>query len=164
MQLAAFPAGDGLHVENEAAHRDIFCDPRMRSDFLALLPCVFLGVLIGEEAHWSRRSISSRSAQLRVQLLICECREPAIGVVEKQYLCGSEYTGGKDKLTENIFCDRGSAGSDNVEICVRQTQDSREICEPWIHAGYNCDFGGRTFPSVGLYILHNCGLLLTPYR
>jgi len=30
----------------------------VRSDFLDLLPGIFLGVLIGEEAHWSRLSIS----------------------------------------------------------------------------------------------------------
>src|SRR5258708_1053821 len=75
----------------------------MRPDFLDLLPGILLGVLIGEEAHWSRRSISSRSAQLRVQLVICECREPAAGVIEKQYLCGSEYTIGNNKFPENIL-------------------------------------------------------------
>src|SRR5580658_4654198 len=99
----------------------------MRFDFLDLLPGIFLRVLIREEAHRGRRSITGRSAQLRVQLVVCKCRKPAAGVVEKQYLFGSEYTGGNDKPTENIFCYRGSAGSDNVEISVRQTQDSREI-------------------------------------
>ncbi len=85
------------------------------------------GVIIGEKAHWSRRSISGRSAQLRVQLVICECREPAAGVVEKEYLCRSEYTVGNNDFRENIFCYRGSAGSDNVYIGARQTQDSREV-------------------------------------
>src|SRR3984885_16201163 len=99
----------------------------MRPDFLDLLPGILLGVLIGKEAHWSRRSISGRSAQLCVQLLICECREPAAGVVEKQYLRGSQYTGGNNKLTENIFCYCGSPGSDHVEIRLRQTQDSSEV-------------------------------------
>src|SRR5580658_3577000 len=93
-----FPQETGIHVENEASYRDIFCDPGMRSDFLDLLPGILLGILIGEEAHWSRRSISGRSAQLRVQLVICECREPAAGVVEKHYLCGSEYTVGNNKF------------------------------------------------------------------
>ena len=48
-------------------------------------------------------------------------------MVEKQYLCGSQYTGGNNKLTENIFCYRWSAGSDNVELALRQTQNSREV-------------------------------------
>src|ERR1700730_2562582 len=99
----------------------------MRPDFLDLLPGILLGVLIGEEAHWSRRSISGRSAQLRVQLGICGCREPAAGVVEKQYLCGSGYTVGNNKFSENIFCYRGSAGSDNVYSGLRQAQDSRKV-------------------------------------
>src|SRR5579862_7571819 len=84
-----FPQETGIHVENEASHRDILCDPGMRSDFLDLLPGIFLGIFIGEEAHWSRRSISRRRTQPGVQLVICKCREPAAGVVEKQYLCGS---------------------------------------------------------------------------
>src|SRR6202050_5281759 len=96
----------------------------MRPDFLDLLAGILLGVLVGEEAHRSRRSISGRSAQLRVQLVICECREPASGVVEQQYLCGSEYTVGNNEFRENIICNRGSAGSDNVDIGLRQTQDS----------------------------------------
>jgi hypothetical protein len=53
--------------------------------------------------------------------------EPAAGVVEKQFLCGSEYTVGNNKLPENVLCYRGSAGSDNVDIGLRQTQDSREV-------------------------------------
>ena len=116
-----------LHIENEATHGDVFGNPGMRSDFLDLLPGIFLGVLVGEEAHGSRRSISGRGAQFRIQLFICKCRKPAAGMVEKQYLSGSEYTGGNDKLTENILCYRGSAGSDNVYIGLRQTQDSREV-------------------------------------
>jgi hypothetical protein len=42
----------------------------MRPDFLDLLPGIFLGVLIGEESHWSRRRITGRSAQLRVHFVI----------------------------------------------------------------------------------------------
>ena len=49
--------------------------------------------------------------------------EPAAGVVEKQFLCGSEYTVGNNKFPENVLCYRGSAGSDNVDIGLRQTQD-----------------------------------------
>src|SRR5271154_5821325 len=105
----------------------------MRPDFLDLLPGIYLRVLKGEETHWSRRSIPGRSAQLRVQLVICECRKSAAGVVEQKYLCGSEYTIGNNKLTENIFCYRGSSGSDNVDIGGRQTQDSREVRETRIH-------------------------------
>src|ERR1019366_6688427 len=116
-----------VHVENEAAHGDVFGNPGMRPEFFDLLPGIFLGVLIGEESHWSRRRITGRSAQLRVHFVICECREPAAGVVEKQYLCGSEYTVGNNKFPVNIFCYRGSAGSDNVDIGLRQTQDSREV-------------------------------------
>src|ERR1700689_4378770 len=99
----------------------------MRPDFLDLLQGILLGIFIGKESHRSRRSIPGRSAQLRVQLFICECSEPAAGVVEKQYLCGSEYTVGNDKFPENIFRYRGSAGADNVYIGLRQTQDSREV-------------------------------------
>src|ERR1700678_3637465 len=99
----------------------------MRPDFLDLLPGILLGILIGEEAHWSGGGISGRSSQLRVQLVIGECREPASGVVEKQYLCGSEYTVGNNKFPENIVCYSGSAGSDDVYIGLRQTQDSREV-------------------------------------
>src|SRR5271156_3919144 len=99
----------------------------MRSDLLDLLPGIFVGVLKGEEAHGSRRRVSGRSAQLCVQLFIGECREPAAGMVEKQYLSGSQDTGGHNQITENILCDRGSAGSDNVEIAVRQTQDSSQV-------------------------------------
>ena len=117
-----FSQSAGVHVENDAAHGDLFGNPGMRPDFLDLLPGILLGILVGEEAHWSRRSISGRSAQLRVQLLICECGESAAGVVEEQYLCGSEYTVGNDKFPENIFCYRGSACSDNVYIGVRQTR------------------------------------------
>src|ERR1700733_2177404 len=109
----------------------------MRFDFLDLFPGILLGVLIGEEAHWSRRSISGGSAQLCVQLVICEGREHAAGMVEKQYLSGSQYTGGNNKLTENILSYRGSAGSDNVEIAVRQTQYSREVGEARIHTGHD---------------------------
>jgi hypothetical protein len=65
---------------------------KMKPDLLDLLPGIFLGVLIGEESHWSRRRIAGGSAQPRIYFVICECREPAGGVVEKQYLCGSEYT------------------------------------------------------------------------
>src|ERR1700735_493186 len=98
----------------------------MRPDFFDLLPRILLGVLVGEEAHWSGRRISGRSAQLRIQLVICECREPAAGVVEKQYLCGSEYTVGDNQFRENIVRYGGSAGSDNVDIGLRQPEDSRE--------------------------------------
>ena len=108
-----------VHVENKTAHGDVFGNPGMRPDFLDLLPGIFLGVLIGEESHWSRRRITGRSAQLLVHFVICECREPAAGVVEKQYLCGSEYTVGNNKFPENIFGYRGSAGSDNVDIGLR---------------------------------------------
>src|SRR5208282_3644747 len=38
-----------VHVENEAAHGNVFGNPGMRPDFLDLLPGIFLGVLIGEE-------------------------------------------------------------------------------------------------------------------
>jgi len=141
-----------VHVENETAHGDVFGNPGMRPDFLDLLPGVFLGVLVGEEAHWSRRRISGRSAQLRVHFVICECRESAAGVVEKQYLCASEYSVGNNKFPENIFCYRWSAGSDNVDIGLRQTQDSREVWEPWIHAGYNYDFGSRMLPQRWIVI------------
>src|SRR5580658_6233950 len=99
----------------------------MRPDLLDLFPGILLGVLVGEEAHRSRRRISGRSAQLRVQLVICECREPATGVVEQQYLGRSEYTVGNDQFRENIICNRRSAGSDNVDIGLRQTQDSRKV-------------------------------------
>src|SRR5580700_7972767 len=122
-----FPQETGLHVENEAAHRNIFSDPGMRPDFLDLLPGIFLGVFVGEETHWSRRRITGGSAQLRVHFVICECREAAAGVVEKEYLRGSEHTIRNNQLAENIFCHRGSAGPDHVDIGWRQTQDSREI-------------------------------------
>src|ERR1700733_12465314 len=75
-----------VHVENDAADGDVFGNPGMRPDFLDLLPGICLGVLIGEESHWSRRRIAGGSAQLGVQFGICECREPAAGVVEEQYL------------------------------------------------------------------------------
>jgi hypothetical protein len=52
------PQETGIHVENEASHRDIVCDPRMRSDFFDLIQGIFLGVLKGEKAHRSRGSIS----------------------------------------------------------------------------------------------------------
>src|SRR5580704_3900586 len=125
--LFDFPQFAGGHVENDAAHRDLFGNPGMRPDFLDLLPRILLGVLIGEEAHWRRRRISRRSAQLRVQLVICKCREPAAGVVEKQYLCGSEYTVGNNEFRENIIRNRGAAGPDHVDIGLRQTEDSREV-------------------------------------
>jgi hypothetical protein len=48
-------------------------------------------------------------------------------MVEKQYLGGSQDTGGNNKLAEDVLCDRRSAGSDNVEIALRQTQNSREV-------------------------------------
>jgi hypothetical protein len=47
-------------------------------------------------------------------------------VVEKQYLCGSEYTVENNKFAANIFYYRGSAASDNVDIGLQQSQDSRE--------------------------------------
>jgi hypothetical protein len=64
-------------------------------------------------------------------------------VIEKQYLFASEYSSGDDELTENIIRHRGSAGSDNVEIALRQTENAREVREARIHAGYNRDFGAR---------------------
>src|SRR5277367_6917701 len=96
--LFDFPQFARVHVENGAAHGDFLGNPGMRPDFLDLLPGILLGVLVGEEAHWSGRRISSRRAQLRVQLVICEGREPAAGVVEKQYLCRSEYTVGDNQF------------------------------------------------------------------
>src|ERR1700733_761818 len=51
----------GVHVENRAAHRDLFGNPGMRPDFLDLLPCIFLAIFIGEESHWSGRRIPGRS-------------------------------------------------------------------------------------------------------
>jgi hypothetical protein len=56
--LLHFSQQTGLHVENEAAHGDVFGNPGMRCDFLDLLQGIFLGVLIGEEAHRNRRSVS----------------------------------------------------------------------------------------------------------
>jgi len=53
-----FSQQTGLHIENEAAHRNLFSNPGMRSDFFDLLPGIFLGVLEGEESHGSRRSVS----------------------------------------------------------------------------------------------------------
>ena len=45
-----FPQETGIHVENEASHRDILCDPGMRSDFLDLLPGKFSsGSLVQEK-------------------------------------------------------------------------------------------------------------------
>ena len=122
-----FPQVPGLHVENTAAHGDVFVNPRVRPNFLDLLAGIYFGVLVGEEAHRSRRSITGRIAQLRVELSICEGGKTAACVVEKQYLSSSEHAGGNDKLTENIFCYRRSAGPDNVDIGLRQTQDSREV-------------------------------------
>jgi hypothetical protein len=122
-----FSQETSLHVENEAAHGDVFRDPRMRSDLPDLFQRILVGILVGEKAHGSRRSISGGSTQLCVQLFICEGCEPAAGMVQKQYFCGSQYTGGNNKLTENILGNRGSTGADNVEIAVRQTQDSREV-------------------------------------
>ena len=60
-------------------------------------------------------------------LHFCHYREPAAGVVEKKYFCGSEYPVGTNRFPKNIFCYRGSAGSDNVDIGLWQTQDSREV-------------------------------------
>jgi hypothetical protein len=57
-KLLYFSQQTGLHVENKTAHRDIFGNLGMRSDFLELLQGICLGVLKGEEAHWSRRSIA----------------------------------------------------------------------------------------------------------
>jgi hypothetical protein len=57
-KLLHFSQQTGLHVENEASHGDVFGNPGMRSDLLDLLLGIFLRVLKGEEAHWSRRSIS----------------------------------------------------------------------------------------------------------
>ena len=119
----------------------------MGPDFFDLLPGIFLGVLIRKEAHRSGRLITGRSAQLRVPILIWERREPAAGVVEKQYLCASEDAVGNNNFPENIFRYRRSTGSDNVDIGLRQTQYSWQVSEPWIHAGYNYDFGGGMFPQ-----------------
>ena len=43
-----FPQPTCVHVENETSNGYILGDPWMRPDFLDLLPCIFLGVLIGE--------------------------------------------------------------------------------------------------------------------
>ena len=99
----------------------------MRSDFLDLFDGVLLGILIGEEAHGSGRSIPGRSAQLCVQLLICECSEAAAGMVEQQYLSRSQDADGDNQLTENILGCRGPAGADDVEIAERQTQYPRKV-------------------------------------
>jgi hypothetical protein len=42
-------------------------------------------------------------------------------VIEEHDLRRSESTVGNNKFPENIFCYRGSAGSDNVDIGLRQT-------------------------------------------
>jgi hypothetical protein len=42
-------------------------------------------------------------------------------VVEEHDLCRSEYAGRNNKLSENIFGYRGSAGSDNVDIGPQAT-------------------------------------------
>src|SRR5580658_5131064 len=124
----------------------------MRPDFLDLLPGIFLRVLIREEAHRNGRRITGRCAQLRVQILICERREPAAGVVEQQYLCASEDAVGNNNFPENLFRYRRSAGSDNVDIGLRETQYSWQVGEPWIHAGYNNDFWDRMLPQSRIVV------------
>ena len=44
----------GLHVENKAAHRDVFFDPRVRPHPLDLRARVLLGILVREEVHGCR--------------------------------------------------------------------------------------------------------------
>src|SRR5580658_355196 len=136
-----------FHIENYATHGDVFGNPRMRPDFLDLLPGILLRVLVSEESHRSRRRMPGRSAQLRVKRLICECGEPAAGVVEKQYLSASEDTVGNNNFRENIFCYSGSAGPDNIDIGFWQPQDCRKVRETRIHAGNNYDFGGWMLPK-----------------
>jgi hypothetical protein len=86
-------------------------------------------------------------------------------MVEKQYLCGSQYTGGNNKLTENILCYRGSAGSDNVEIALRQAQDSRGGLRGEDPYRSRLQVWGRdAFLAPDSSLLHSCGLRLAPYR
>ncbi len=68
-----------------------------------------------------------KPAQFRVQLIVRECRESAAGVIEEHDLLRSEDTGGNDKLSEHIFGYRWPAGSDDVDIGLRQPQYSREV-------------------------------------
>src|SRR5580704_8767756 len=151
-------------IKNDAAHGDVFGNPRMRPDHPNLLPGIFLGVLVGEEAHWSRRRITRRSAQLRVQFLIRECREPAASVVENQYLPASEYTVGNDNFRENIFCYRGSAGSDHVDIGLRQTRIAGRSERRGSIQVTTTIWGQDASPASDRNSLHSCGLLLVPYR
>ena len=86
-------------------------------------------------------------------------------MVEKQYLCGSEYTVGNNKFPENIFCYCGSAGSDNVYIGgaadprfqggLRAVDPCRLQLRFW---------GPDASPALDRNFLHSCGLLLAPYR
>ena len=41
-----FPQETGVHVENKPAHGDVLGNPGMRPDFLNLLPCIYLKVLM----------------------------------------------------------------------------------------------------------------------
>src|SRR3954469_7771507 len=120
-----FPKQTSFYVEKKASNRNIFCNPWMLPHFFDLFPSILLGVSVRKETHGSGRCVAGGSSKLRVQLIIGEGSESTAGVVEKQYLCCSEYTGRNNKLSENIFCYCGSAGSDNVNIRLRQSQDSR---------------------------------------
>ena len=53
--------------------------------------------------------------------------ESAAGVIEEHDLRRSEDTGGNDKLSEHIFGYSWPAGSDNVDIGMRQPQNVREV-------------------------------------
>jgi hypothetical protein len=59
---------------------------------------------------------------------------------------------GNDNFPENIFCYRGSADSGNVDIGLREPEDSREVGEPGINAGYNYDFWGRVLAQSWIVI------------
>ena len=80
--------------------------------------------------------------------------KPTTGVIQKQYLCGSEYPIRNNELCENIFCDGGSTGPNHIDIGLRQAEDLwkvRRDGDPC--ACTTAILGCGRFPSVGLCFL-----------
>ena len=66
-------------------------------------------------------------------------------MIEKQYLCGSEYPIQDDELREDIFCDGGVRQSGSRRCRSPAGRGFREVGESGIHAGYDYDFGRGPF-------------------
>src|SRR3984885_8991455 len=148
-----FPQPTCVHVENETSNGYILGNSWMRPNFLDLRPSVLLRVLEGKEAHPDRSGVTRFSGDLVVQLLVSEGCEPAAGVIEEHDLLATQDPRGNDEFSEHVVGDGRAAGADDVHIRCLQSQDSLEVREPRVHAGYDRDLGLRTPAQLRIVFL-----------